>query len=61
MSATIRPGRPLILRPPQAEDAKAVTTLANDIRIAQNTTRIPYPYALSDARAWLRRTMEHGS
>jgi RimJ/RimL family protein N-acetyltransferase len=44
----------LILRPPQAEDAKTVAALANDIRIAQNTTRIPYPYALSDAHAWLR-------
>jgi RimJ/RimL family protein N-acetyltransferase len=44
----------LILRAPQPEDAKAVAALVNDIRIAQNTTRIPYPYALSDAHAWLR-------
>jgi len=44
----------LTLRPPQPEDAKAIAALVNDIRIAQNTTRIPYPYALSDARAWLR-------
>jgi len=44
----------LILRPPQPEDAKAIAALANDIRIAQNTTRIPYPYALADAHAWLR-------
>jgi RimJ/RimL family protein N-acetyltransferase len=44
----------LVLRPPQAEDAKAVAALANDIRIAQNTTRIPHPYALADAHAWLR-------
>ena len=44
----------LTLRPPQPEDAKAIAALLNDIRIAQNTTRIPYPYALSDARAWLR-------
>jgi RimJ/RimL family protein N-acetyltransferase len=44
----------LILRPPQPDDAKAVAALLNDIRIAQNTTRIPHPYALSDAQAWLR-------
>ena len=44
----------LVLRPPQPEDAKTIAVLANDIRIAQNTTRIPHPYALSDAQAWLR-------
>lgn len=44
----------LTLRRPRLEDAKAVVALANDIRIAQNTTRIPHPYALSDAQAWLR-------
>ena len=43
----------LILRPPQPEDAKAIAALANDIRIAQNTTRLPYPYTLADARSWL--------
>ena len=41
----------LILRAPQPEDAKAIAALANDIRIAQNTTRIPYPYTLADARS----------
>jgi RimJ/RimL family protein N-acetyltransferase len=44
----------LVLRPPQPDDAKAVAALLNDIRIAQNTTRIPYPYAQSDAHEWLR-------
>jgi RimJ/RimL family protein N-acetyltransferase len=44
----------LVLRPPQAEDARAIATLANDIRIAQNTLRLPYPYAVADAHAWLR-------
>jgi RimJ/RimL family protein N-acetyltransferase len=46
----------LILRPPCSEDAKAIAVLANDIRIAQNTTRIPYPYTLADAHGWLRAT-----
>jgi hypothetical protein len=44
----------LILRAPQAEDAKAIAALANDIRIAQNTTRLPHPYVLADAQGWLR-------
>lgn len=44
----------LVLRAPQVADARAVATLANDIRIAQNTTRIPHPYGLADAHAWLR-------
>ena len=43
----------LVLRPPRREDAKAVAAVANDIRIAQNTTRIPHPYALADAQGWL--------
>jgi RimJ/RimL family protein N-acetyltransferase len=50
---TLRTAR-LILRPPQAEDARAIATLANDIRIAQNTLRLPYPYSAADAHAWLR-------
>ena len=44
----------LTLRPPCFEDARAVAALVNDIRIAQNTTLIPYPYGLSDAHEWLR-------
>ena len=44
----------LVLRPPRPDGAKAIAALANDIRIAQNTTRIPHPYALADAKAWLR-------
>jgi RimJ/RimL family protein N-acetyltransferase len=44
----------LVLRPPRLEDARAVAALANDIRIAQNTTRIPHPYSLADAYGWLR-------
>ncbi|MEX0751524.1 MAG: GNAT family N-acetyltransferase [Xanthobacteraceae bacterium] len=45
----------LTLRAPDADDAKAVAVLANDIRIAQNTVRIPHPYALADAEAWLAK------
>jgi RimJ/RimL family protein N-acetyltransferase len=43
----------LVLRAPRLEDAKAVAALANDRRIAQNTARIPHPYKLSDAEAFI--------
>ncbi len=39
----------LVLRAPRLEDAKAVALLANDKRIAENTRRIPHPYARTDA------------
>jgi RimJ/RimL family protein N-acetyltransferase len=43
----------LILRAPRLEDAKAVATLANDRRIAENTARIPHPYKIADAEAFI--------
>lgn len=43
----------LVLRAPQLGDAKAVAALANDLRIAENTARIPHPYRLSDAENWI--------
>jgi RimJ/RimL family protein N-acetyltransferase len=43
----------LVLRAPSLVDAKALATLVNDRRIAEMTTRIPYPYALADAEEFL--------
>lgn len=43
----------LVLRPPVAADVPAVAALANDRRIAEMTSRMPYPYGLADARAWI--------
>src|ERR1700747_1090360 len=43
----------LVLRAPRLEDAKAVAQLANDRRIAENTTRIPHPYSLVDAEKFI--------
>ncbi len=43
----------LILRAPRLGDAKAVTALANDRRIAENTARIPHPYRQADAESWI--------
>jgi RimJ/RimL family protein N-acetyltransferase len=43
----------LVLRSPCLADVKAVATLVNDRRIAENTTRIPHPYAVADASAFI--------
>jgi RimJ/RimL family protein N-acetyltransferase len=43
----------LVLRVPRPDDAKAITGLIDDRRIAENTARIPHPYSLADARAFL--------
>ena len=43
----------LVLRRPTLADVKAIARLANDRRIAQNTARIPHPYAVSDAEVFV--------
>jgi RimJ/RimL family protein N-acetyltransferase len=43
----------LVLRAPRLGDAKAVTALANDRRIAENTARIPHPYRAADAEDFI--------
>jgi RimJ/RimL family protein N-acetyltransferase len=43
----------LVLRAPCLADVKAVAALANDRRIAENTLRIPHPYRLADAEAFI--------
>ena len=43
----------LVLRAPRLEDAKAIAVLANDRRIAENTARIPHPYRVADAEAFI--------
>ena len=43
----------LVLRRPTLADVKAIARLANDRRIAHNTTRIPHPYAVSDAETFV--------
>jgi RimJ/RimL family protein N-acetyltransferase len=39
----------LVLRRPTLADVKAIARLANDRRVAQNTSRLPHPYTVSDA------------
>ena len=43
----------LSLRAPRHGDAKAMTLLVNDRRIAANTARIPHPYGIDDAKQFL--------
>ena len=43
----------LVLCAPRLEDAKTIATLLNDRRIAENTLRIPYPYGIADAQAFI--------
>lgn len=43
----------LTLRAARHEDAKAIAALANDLRIAANTARIPHPYGVADAEQFI--------
>lgn len=43
----------LLLRPPQATDAPAIALYLNDFAVSGNLARVPYPYGLADAKAWL--------
>lgn len=53
MNTTLRTPR-FILRQPQIGDAEAIARYLNDFEVAGNLARVPFPYHLSDARAWLR-------
>ncbi len=44
----------LTLRAPHRGDAKAIAALADDRRIAANTTRSPHPYGVTDAEQFIQ-------
>jgi RimJ/RimL family protein N-acetyltransferase len=44
----------LTLRKPTLADVKAIARLANDLRIAENTRRLPHPYSPDHAIAFVR-------
>jgi RimJ/RimL family protein N-acetyltransferase len=48
----------LMLRRPTLADVKAITHLANDRRIAENTRRLPHPYLQDHAIAFVRATAD---
>lgn len=45
----------LLLRPGWSDDAAALATALNDENIARNLGRVPHPYTLEDAQAFLGR------
>ena len=51
-NAIIKTSR-LLLRAPRPDDAAQIALLANDCRIAENTARIPHPYAINDAQEFI--------
>ena len=54
MTMPVLTTRRLVLRPPRAEDAEPIARYLNDFAVSGNLARVPYPYHVSDARAWLR-------
>ena len=48
----------LTLRRPTLADAKAIASLANDRRIAENTRRLPHPYSHEHAVEFVRTSAE---
>jgi RimJ/RimL family protein N-acetyltransferase len=46
--------RRLILRQPRMTDAERLTRFLDNFAVAGNLARVPYPYRLADAKAWLR-------
>lgn len=53
MDVTIRTRR-LHLRPPVPGDAERIATFLNNFAVSGNLSRVPYPYKLADAKAWLK-------
>ncbi|HEY4202489.1 MAG TPA: GNAT family N-acetyltransferase [Devosiaceae bacterium] len=52
MSIELKSDR-LTLRLPQQDDAERIARYLNDFAVAGNLARVPFPYYLSDAEAWL--------
>jgi RimJ/RimL family protein N-acetyltransferase len=44
----------LLLRQAEVGDAEPIARYLNDFAVAGNLARVPFPYHLSDAKAWLR-------
>jgi RimJ/RimL family protein N-acetyltransferase len=53
MDVTLTTNR-LLLRQPLISDAERLTRFLDNFAVAGNLARVPYPYRLSDAKAWLR-------
>jgi len=53
MNITLQTPR-FILRPSQVGDAEPIARYLNDFEVSGNLARVPFPYHVSDAKAWLR-------
>jgi RimJ/RimL family protein N-acetyltransferase len=53
MDVTLHTPR-LTLRPSELDDATRVARFLDNFAVAGNLARVPYPYRLADAKAWLR-------
>ena len=53
MDVTLHTPR-LALRQPLPIDAERIARFLDNFAVAGNLTRVPYPYRLADAKAWLR-------
>ena len=45
----------LVLRAPEAADTNAIAHLANNINVASKVSRMPHPYTVKDAEAFVAR------
>jgi RimJ/RimL family protein N-acetyltransferase len=53
MNVTLETRR-LILRPPVPADAEPIAQYLNNFAVSGNLSRVPFPYTVADAAAWLR-------
>jgi RimJ/RimL family protein N-acetyltransferase len=53
MDVTLTTSR-LVLRQPLLSDAERLTRFLDNFAVSGNLSRVPYPYRLTDAKAWLR-------
>lgn len=53
MNVTLETPR-FVLRPSRPEDAEPIARYLNNFAVSGNLARVPFPYHLSDAKAWLR-------
>lgn len=51
----------LTLRAPEPDDARTIAHLANDIDVARMTARMPHPYTIEDAQAFVAQVRARGS
>lgn len=59
MDVSLRTPR-LLLRQPDLADAARIAQFLDNFAVSGNLARVPYPYRLADAKAWLRHWRSDG-